>query len=121
MKKKSLMLAGLITTGVAVTTGCRETFPGTEITNEENLIMGEKECFVVLRINDTDVLHKGTVEYMESSWGTGSVSLGYNSYKFNCGETYVTNAQGYVSENKPDKKVYDEICEECLSEEKGIN
>jgi len=118
MKKKrliSLMLAGAMTVGVATMTGCDE--GQTEAQKIEGMIINSDDCYVVLKINDTDVLHNGRVKYLR----TGNVYMGLNSYEFDCGKTYTGNAQCFISTTIPTEEVYDTVCEDCLGEELGIN
>ena len=123
MKKKrliSLMLAGMMAVGVGAMAGCEES-ESTEAQKVESIIRKGDYAYIVLRINETDVLHKGDVDYLRSSTGSGSVYMGFNSYKFDCGKTYTTNSQCFISTSMPSKEVYDEICEDCLGDELEVN
>ena len=115
MKKKrliSLMLAGMLTAGVATMTACEE--EQTEAQKIESVIRTADDAYVVLKINDTDVLHKGKVEYLRSSVGNAAVYMGFNAYTFDCGKTYTTNSQSFISTDMPSEEVYDVVCEDCL-------
>lgn len=116
MKKKrliSLMLAGAMVIGTATMAGCEEGAP-TEAERVESIVRSGDDAYIVLRVNDSDILHKGKVEYLRSSVGNAAVYMGFNSYKFDCGKTYTTNSQSFVSTTIPTEEVYDEICEECF-------
>ena len=109
----SLMLAGMITLGVGAMTGCEE-YEQTEEAKTYDLLTGVDEGFIVLRVNDKDILHKGKVEYLSSGVGKYSVYMGFNSYEFDCGKTYTSNSQSFISTTMPTEEVYDEICEDCF-------
>ena len=92
--------------------GCDE--EPTEAQKIDSYIRGVEDSYIVLEINDTDVLHKGKVEFLRSSIGNSGVYMGFNAYEFDCGKTYTSNAQSFVSIDMPSEEVYDEICEDCF-------
>ena len=116
MKKKrliSVMLAGLMTAGVATMTGCDE---------EEKMGGAEELCYIdsmnnvylILEQKDETTLHKGDISFLAHDENYGSASTGLTRFNLDCGEEMLSNLTYYVSETKPQKNKYDNICEDCF-------
>ena len=111
MKKKrliSLMLAGVLGVGVAAMSGCEK---------DENAPKSYPDTthgYVVLDINDTEVLHKGNIRHIGDGMKSGGFT-GVAEFRFKCGKNYLANTNYFIYDKVPEESEYDQVCETCLS------
>ena len=132
MKKRLivLMLAGLVATTTLAGCGDVEE-PVEEVQQLEGIDIDKKapsgyyvcesaritDKHISVEQKDKYVLHKGDVIFFNDSPLNSRYDTAINLTKmeFDCGKEYVSNASYSLSNEMPDEEMYDEICEECFS------
>ena len=108
MKKRliALMVAGIMTT--ATLTGCANGSEKPKGTVKDEFIgCKNKDVYVIIKQNDSNLLHKG--DYYRDMDGNS------NGFVFECGEDFWSNAEYSTYFEEPKAERYDEKCEDCFS------
>ena len=110
MKKRrliSLMLAGVLATGVVGLSGCTQS-------KDDEFASGAcypyRDRYIIIEDKDgLDVLHKG--DFYEGYKDAN------NAFDFECSEIFLSNKTFSTYNKKPKEETYDIICEDCFLNE----
>lgn len=125
MKRRliALMVAGVVVGGSL--TGCSNETSKDSMLNDSLVRDGSiEDVYVSVEFKDEYTLHKGDVYYVRNcgdSIMNYSIGANLTAMEFDCGETIKSNLNYIVSEEMPDEKYYDHVCEECFGNEKYGN
>ena len=112
----TLSLASILCAGTAVgLSGCDYNHDVSN-TEDREVLISNKNVYIVVNENGTDTLHKGNVlTYVWNSGGYGGPASLPTVLKFNCGKELQTYQFVAYPQGCPSEEKYDEVCD-CARE-----